>query len=561
MTPILSFHGAAGCVTGSCARLQTQQAMILIDCGMFQGSKSLKALNYGEFPFDPRQVDAVLLTHAHVDHCGLLPKLMLAGFEGPIYATAATRDLCAVMLADAGGIQEAEVAALNRRNQRRGLAPVEPIYTATDAARVMKQFRKVKLGERVEVAPEISAVYWEAGHILGSASIEVAIGPAGAEKRLLFSGDLGSGGSDFVADPQGPTGVDHLIMESTYGDRERAVSSGAMRRVALAEELKAAHAAGGPLLIPVFALQRSQELLVDLLQLMDEGGAPRGDIFLDSPLAIEASEVFLERGWNPALQRNPFEPVRPSANLRFLAKPWDSDGLERLSGWHVILAASGMCDAGRVRKHLKRLLWRKEATVLLSGFQAAGTLGRLLADGAPRVSIQGDEVRVRARVRKIEAYSAHADALGLTRWARDRAPVAGSILLAHGEPAAAQGLRDRLVAAGFDADAILIPDLDEAFDLTEGRVTPRQPSPARLPPHTAARLDWHNHRVAFQMALNAALQGAEDDKAREALLRRLREVVEGQPGGAPARPPGARGSPHSPELDSGQRSSSRDEAF
>ncbi|OYW27076.1 MAG: MBL fold metallo-hydrolase, partial [Caulobacter sp. 12-67-6] len=346
MTPILSFHGAAGCVTGSCARLQTQQAMILIDCGMFQGSKSLKALNYGEFPFDPRQVDAVLLTHAHVDHCGLLPKLMLAGFEGPIYATAATRDLCAVMLADAGGIQEAEVAALNRRNQRRGLAPVEPIYTATDAARVMKQFRKVKLGERVEVAPEISAVYWEAGHILGSASIEVAIGPAGAEKRLLFSGDLGSGGSDFVADPQGPTGVDHLIMESTYGDRERAVSSGAMRRVALAEELKAAHAAGGPLLIPVFALQRSQELLVDLLQLMDEGGAPRGDIFLDSPLAIEASEVFLERGWNPALQRNPFEPVRPSANLRFLAKPWDSDGLERLSGWHVILAASGMCDAG-----------------------------------------------------------------------------------------------------------------------------------------------------------------------------------------------------------------------
>lgn len=561
MTPTLSFHGAAGCVTGSCARLQTQQAMILIDCGMFQGSKSLKALNYGAFPFDPGQVDAVLLTHAHVDHCGLLPKLMLAGFEGPIYATAATRDLCAVMLADAGGIQEAEVEALNRRNQRRGLAPVEPIYTAADAARVMKQFRKVKLGQQVEVAPEISAVYWEAGHILGSASIEVAIGPAGAQKRLLFSGDLGSGGSDFVADPQGPTGVDHLIMESTYGDRERAVSSGAMRRAALAEELNAAHAAGGPLLIPVFALQRSQELMVDLLQLMDDGDAPRGDIFLDSPLAIEASEVFLERGWNAALQRNPFEPVRPSANLRFLTKPWDSDGLERLSGWHVILAASGMCDAGRVRKHLKRLLWRKEATVLLCGFQAAGTLGRLLADGAPRVSIQGDEVRVRARVRKLDAYSAHADAAGLTRWARDRAPVAGSIFLAHGEPAAALGLRDRLVAAGFDPDAILTPDLDEAFDLTEGRVTPRQPSPARLPPNSAARLDWHNHRVAFQMALNAALQGAGDDAAREALLRRLREVVEGQPGGDPGRPSGAPGSSHSHELDSGQHPSSRVDAF
>jgi len=535
MTPILSFHGAAGCVTGSCARLQTQEATILVDCGMFQGSKTLKALNYGEFPFDPGQIDAVLLTHAHVDHCGLLPKLMLAGFEGPIYATAATRDLCAVMLADAGGIQEGEVAALNRRNQRRGLAPVEPIYTEADAARVMKQFRKVKLGEPVAVAPGLSAVYWEAGHILGSASIEVLVGPAGAEKRLLFSGDLGSGGSDFVADPQGPQGVDHLIVESTYGNRERVAASGVARRAALAEELKAAHAAGGPLLIPAFALQRSQELLVDLLQLMEDGDAPRGDIFLDSPLAIEASKVFLDRGWNPALQRNPFEPVRPSEHLRFLDKPWDSDGLERLSGWHVILAASGMCDAGRVRKHLKRLLWRKEATVLLCGFQAAGTLGRLLADGAPRVSIQGDEVRVRARVRKLDAYSAHADAAALTRWVRDRSPVAGSVLLAHGEPDAAAGLRDRLITEGFDANAILIPDLDDGFDLTEGGAIPRQPSPARLAPHAAAKLDWHNHRVAFQMALNAALEGAHSDAAREALLRRLNAVVDGQFGDEPPR--------------------------
>lgn len=528
MTPILSFHGAAGCVTGSCARLQTQEATILVDCGMFQGSKTLKALNYGEFPFDPSQVDAVLLTHAHVDHCGLLPKLMLAGFEGPVYATAATRDLCAVMLADAGSIQEGEVAALNRRNQRRGLAPVEPIYTEADAARVMKQFRKVKLGEPVAVAPGISAIYWEAGHILGSASIEVLVGPVGAEKRLLFSGDLGSGGSDFVADPQGPQGVDHLIVESTYGNRDRVAASGIARRAALAEELKAAHTAGGPLLIPAFALQRSQELLVDLLQLMEDGDAPRGDIFLDSPLAIEASKVFLERGWNPALQRNPFEPVRPSEHLRFLDKPWDSDGLERLSGWHVILAASGMCDAGRVRKHLKRLLWQKEATVLLCGFQAAGTLGRLLADGVPRVSIQGDEVRVRARVRKLDAYSAHADAAALTRWVRDRSPVAGSVLLVHGEPDAAAGLRDQLISKGFEANAILIPDLDDAFDLTESGAIPRQPSPARLPPHAAAKLDWHNHRVAFQMALNAALEGAHDDVAREALLRRLNAVVDSE---------------------------------
>lgn len=521
MTPALTFHGAAGCVTGSCAELVIGGARVLVDCGMFQGSKTLKALNYDDFPFDARQVDAVLLTHAHIDHSGLLPKLMRAGFEGPIYATAATRDLCEVMLADAGGIQESEVEYLNRRNERRGKPPVEPIYTERDAGRVMRQFRRVKLGERVEVAPGLSAVFWEAGHILGSSSIEVVIDKDDRPIRLFFSGDLGPGGSEFVGDPQGPAGVDHLILESTYGDRQRVECDAVARRAALAEEMRRAQAAGGPLLIPAFAVERTQELLADLITVMDDGEAPAGDIFLDSPLAIEVSEVFLERGWNSQTGRNPFQRVRPSERLRFLRKPWDSDGLERLRGWHVILAASGMCDAGRVRKHLKRLLWRKEATVLLSGFQAAGTLGRLLADGARRVTIQGEEVRVRAAVRMLDVYSGHADAEALVVWAKARLPVSGSVLLNHGEPGATRALRERLIASGFGDDQVVAAELDQTFSLGAGRAEPQAGGRARLPAAAPAALDWHNARARFLVALNEALEAAPDAAAREALLARL----------------------------------------
>jgi len=391
----LTFHGAAGCVTGSCARLTTEHASVLIDCGMFQGPKPLKALNYERFPFDVGAIDAVLLTHAHIDHSGLLPKLMKAGFGGTVWATAGTRDLCGVMLPDAGDIQESEVRHLNRRNQQRGRDPVEPIYTARDAERCLDLFRTTKLGRDVDVAPGITARYWEAGHILGSASIELRVESEGETVSLLFSGDLGPGGRDFLPDPQGPAGIDHLVIESTYGSRVRPALDPAARRRLLAEELKAAQQAGGPMLIPAFAVERSQELLADLQILIREGEVPEVDIFLDSPLAIEATEVFRRHGWSPAIQRNPFEDLYASGRLMFLREPWESDRLERLRGWHIILAASGMCDAGRVRKHLKRLLWRRDATVLLPGYQAAGTLGRYLAEGAKAVKVQGEDIMVR----------------------------------------------------------------------------------------------------------------------------------------------------------------------
>jgi metallo-beta-lactamase family protein len=518
----LTFHGAAGCVTGFCARIRTDRASVLVDCGLFQGPKTLKELNYQHFPFDPKQVDAVLLTHAHIDHSGQLPKLTKAGFRGPIYATEGTRALCVIMLADCGHIQESEVEHLNRRNERRGRPLVEPIYTVRDAERAMEQFETVRYEDWTEVAPGIRARWWNAGHILGSASIEVEVEEDSGPLRLMFSGDLGPGGRDFLEDPKGPSGVDHLVVESTYGGTERPPCDPQERRQALAKEIREAHAAGGPLLMPAFAVERTQELLADLIQIIDAGEAPRGEIFLDSPLAIKACEIFLKEGWTEG--GNPFERIRASGHLHYLLKPSDSDQLERLRGWHIIMAGSGMCDAGRVRKHLQRLLWRRETTVLLSGFQAMGTLGRLLQDGRKTVRIQGEPYRVAARIRSLDLYSGHADGPALTRWVQARGPVGGQMFLAHGEPESLGGLRKRLVAAGLPEARIVIPSLDDSFALSHSQATARA-TEARLTPAAATAPDWHNARSEFLNRLEAQLEEAGDDAARVGMIEALEQAL------------------------------------
>jgi metallo-beta-lactamase family protein len=526
MRPTLTFHGAAQCVTGSCARLHTAEGDILIDCGMFQGPKTLKQLNYQPFPFDAERIRAVLLTHAHLDHSGLLPKLVRAGFTGTIYATTGTRDLCEIMLADAADIQVREVEQLNRRNQERGRPVVEPIYNPHDVRETMEHFRTVKLGDTVRPMPGVEARYWEAGHILGAASIQVTVQTDEGPIELLFSGDIGQGGREFVRDPDGPAGVDHLIIESTYGDRERETLDGPARRRRLARELVDAHAAGGPALVPVFAVERAQELLVDILTLMESGEVPRGKVFLDSPLAIEACEVFTRRAWNTDSGRNPFEILQTSGNLTCLERANESDRLARLSGWHIILAGSGMCDAGRIRGHLKRLLWRRETTVLITGFQAAGTLGRLLVEGRPAIRIRGEEIRVKARIRQLDLYSGHADAGALVAWAKARQPIAGRLFLVHGEPDAQAAFDARLAAAGFAPDAIEIPTLDETYVLEKGRAA-AVAGPARLLPGAATAPDWHNLRAQLLTDLDESLGRAGDDAARTALLKKLSDIVAG----------------------------------
>lgn len=516
----LHFFGAAGCVTGSCMLLEAGPQRILIDCGLFQGSKTLKELNYGPFPFDAKAVDAVLLTHAHIDHSGQLPKLMLAGFSGKIFATRGTRDLCSVMLPDAGAIQEMEVENLNMRNLRHGKPPVAPIYTRRDAHEAMRLFEPVVLDEWVDIASGVRARWWNAGHILGSASIEVEVSENGGTQTLLFSGDLGPGGRRFAEDPQGPSGVDHVVIESTYGDTVRAPISEADRKAKLAAEVMAAHVAGGPLLIPAFAVERTQELIIDLIDLMETNQAPPAPIFLDSPLAVQASEIFLrhdgEDGGNGAFAR-----LRESRWLRFTEQPDESRAIERVHGWHVIIAASGMCDAGRVRHHLKRLLWQPEATVMLTGFQAVGTLGRLLQDGKRAVRIQGDDIKVAARIRSIDVYSGHADANALLRWAEARGPVRGGVFITHGEPESSEGLERRLRGARIAEGRIVRAQLDQSYDLNPGGVAAASAKPARLPQDVPGKLDWHNARSEFLARLHAKLDAAPDNAAREALLEAL----------------------------------------
>ncbi len=526
MSVKLHVHGAAGCVTGSCVRVEIEGgAQVLVDCGLFQGPKTLKALNYDAFPFEPGEIAAVLLTHAHVDHSGLLPKLKLAGFKGPILATAGTRALCAVMLPDAGAIQEMEVEQLNRRNRKRGQEEVKPIYTARDAEAAMALFRAVDRDVWIDVAPRVRARWWNAGHILGSSSIEIEVDEeAGAPTRILFSGDIGPGGRDFAEDPQGPAGVDHLVLESTYGGVERRPSDRTTRRAALAEELKAAHAAGGPLVIPAFAVERTQELLVDLIDLMDAVEAPPGPIFLDSPLAIKATEVFLSHAFHD-MGRNPFAALNERGLLRFTESAQESRAIERVHGWHVIIAASGMCDAGRVRHHLKRLLWRPEATILLAGYQAIGTLGRLLQEGRREVRIQGEPYRVRARIRTLDQYSGHADGPGLVRWAEARGPITGGILLTHGEPANIRALRERLRAAGFAAEAIHEAEIDHAYRLRADRAEIGAGEHVRIEPAAVSRLDWHNARAEFLNHFEARLRAAGSDEERMQIVMALESAI------------------------------------
>lgn len=528
MNPILRFHGAARGVTGSCYEVDTGNCRLLVDCGLFQGSKSEKELNYGDFPFLPESIDAVILTHAHIDHSGLLPKLTRLGFNGPIYATLPTIDLCSVMLPDAAHIQEMEVEHLNRRNAQRGLAPVVPIYSVADVAGCMRQFRPVLYDAWTTVAAGVRARFWNAGHLLGSASVEIEIdrGATDAPLRLLFSGDVGPGQKLFQAEPQGPVGVDYLICESTYGDRDRPEASRDQRRAMLGEEVRRAAASQGPLIIPSFAVERTQELLVDLYMLASSGSTPSGAIFVDSPLATRASAIFERHASEIEGGQILLEALR-SDMIRFTETVEQSKAINRLAGFFIVIAASGMCDAGRIRHHLKANLWRHNATIMMAGYQAQGTLGRILVDGVSRVRIQGEVVDVKARITQFDMYSGHADASELVAWVAKRSPVRQAIFLTHGEEAGLAGLRDRL-SPPFGSDRIIMPLIDGAYDL--GSSGPRAVEinkPRRLKPEKVARLDWHNDLSKLLIDVTDQVTSAADERSRGVIIRRLRQALDG----------------------------------
>ena len=529
MSVTIRFCGAARTVTGSCYLFQTESGCFLVDCGLFQGPKTLKALNYGAFPFHPADINTVLLTHAHIDHSGLLPKLVREGFRGRIIATRGTIDLCSYMLPDSGNIQESEVRVLNRRNAARGRSEVAPIYTQADALASLDAFRPIEYEAWLEVIGGVRARYWNAGHLLGSASIELEFageGTSGQPLRVLASGDVGPDAKLLQPDPEAPAGFDYIISESTYGDSDRPPTTPEARRQRLAIEVRDASVAKGPLIIPAFAVERTQELIVDLVSLMEHGDVPTAPIFLDSPLAIRATEVFRQHAssLDPEIDLNR---LLSSPHLRFTETVDESKSIAKLTGFHIIIAASGMCDAGRIRHHLKRWLWNSAATVLLVGFQAQGTLGRFLEDGAKAVRIQGDEVKVAARIRRIDEYSGHADGPELARWITARRPVHRGVFLIHGEEPALSGLSNLISERIIPTSQVFRPLLDDIYELATSAPTPIDVNHRRrLAPEAVIALDWHNDMSKLILDINDRIEAAADDRARGVIIRKLKRALE-----------------------------------
>jgi metallo-beta-lactamase family protein len=438
----LCFHGAAGTVTGSRFLLEVDGARVLVDCGLFQGAKELRERNWESPGFAPSEVDAVLLTHAHIDHSGWLPRLVRLGFRGPIWCTPATAELAGFLLRDSAHIQEEDAEYANKKGFSRH-APALPLYTVRDADAALTRLKAIPYDRWFDVAPKVRARLRRAGHILGSAIVDVEAADRSPPLRLLFSGDVGRYDAPLVPDPTPPGSCDVLVVESTYGDRLHP-AEGPSRK--LADLLAAAQARRGTLLIPAFAVGRAQQMIYLLRQLMESGAAPEMAIHLDSPMASDATEVYRRFPEEPGLEAIALEkPGRPrfGHGVYVHSSREESMRLNALDGPRVILSSSGMLAGGRVLHHLRRLLPEPKNFVVLAGFQAEGTRGRFLLNGAKTLRMHGQVIPVLATVTEIPGLSGHADAGELVRWLTG-APPPRRTFVVHGEPEAAKALAGRL---------------------------------------------------------------------------------------------------------------------
>jgi metallo-beta-lactamase family protein len=442
VSPTLTFLGAAGTVTGSKHLLEDGENRVLLDCGLFQGLKALRERNWAPPPVEPRSLDAVLLSHAHVDHSGYLPRLGRDGFAGPVYCTPGTADLLRVLLLDAAHLQEEEAEYANRHGTSRH-APALPLFDSRDAERVLGQLEAVEFGRWFKPAAGVEVRFAAAGHILGAALVQCKVGG----RLVAFSGDLGRYGVPILRDPEPLAEADALLVESTYGDRLHAAGDPHDTLVAAVQR---AAARKGWLLIPAFAVGRSQEILHDLRRLEEDGRVPALPVHLDSPMALQVSAIYADHPEEHDAQlreamaagRRPLAPRR----LRLSRTVEDSKRLNDTPGPGIVIAGSGMATGGRILHHLRRRLPDPATTVLFVGYQAAGTRGRLLREGARAVKIFGEMVAVRAEIMVSDAYSAHADRGEILRWLRGFARPPGMTWLVHGEPDAARSLRAAIEA-------------------------------------------------------------------------------------------------------------------
>ena len=430
----LTFMGAAGTVTGSKYLLEHEGRRVLVDCGLFQGLKQLRLRNWDAFPLAAREIDAVVLTHAHIDHSGYLPALAKQGFRGPVYCTEATRDLCALMLPDSGHLQEEDALYANRHGFSRH-HPALPLYTEEDGRRVLKQFRPRPQGEAFEAMPGVRMRFSRAGHILGAASVHVTWDG----QSLLFSGDLGRDEDVLMRPPEPPTAADILVVESTYGDRSHEETDPA---TLLAETVNRTAARGGLVVVPAFAVGRAQALLYLLATLKQQGRIPDLPIFLNSPMAADATEIYHKHSGEHRLDAQQCRRMCESA--RVINTVEESRKLNEMRYPAVIVSASGMATGGRVVHHLKAFAPDHRNTILLAGYQAAGTRGAALAAGAREVKIHGEHVPVRAEVVSLGSLSAHADRGELLRWVGKLPRPPKRVFVTHGEPVAADSLRQAI---------------------------------------------------------------------------------------------------------------------
>lgn len=434
----LSFHGADHDVTGSCHLVECAGKRILIDCGMFQGSRELDEENSEPFGFDPADIDFLLLTHAHLDHCGRLPVLVNSGFRGEIITSPATRDLARLVLLDSGNLQEEEARRNERHASRRGnhRADIEPLYTELDVLDSLEFFgRKAAYNNRLQLAEGACATFLDAGHILGSASISLELEENGQRRTVLFSGDLGNTGRPILRDPAPPPKADVVVMETTYGDRLHKPIDQSVEELFAAISDTFKH--GGNVIIPTFALERAQEILFYLREGVENGRLPRTmQVFLDSPMAISATAIFKRHPEcydeeTAELFREGRDPLS-LPGLHFTRETQDSMAINRIGGGAVIMAGSGMCTGGRIRHHLRHNLWRRDSSIVFVGYAANGSLARNIIDGAERVRLFGEEIPVAAKVHTINGFSAHADQAELLAW-HHRTGTPERTFLVHGE--------------------------------------------------------------------------------------------------------------------------------
>jgi metallo-beta-lactamase family protein len=465
----IQFWGAAGCVTGSMHLLSVNGHNLLLDCGLYQGKRKEAFERNRNLPFDPGEIDAVILSHAHIDHSGNLPSLVKTGFTGPIYATSATRDLDAYMLLDSAHIQESDVAYVNKRRAKQGKRLFEPLYTRREATETLTHFSTVEYGRPFEPVPGVQVHFRDAGHILGSAIVVIDANENGRKRRLVFSGDLGRQGLPILRNPSVAEDVDFVIMESTYGNRFHA-STGEAKEM-LRQAAQEVYDRGGKLIIPSFAVGRTQELAYRLNQLWEDDQLPPIDAFVDSPLAVNVTEVFRlhpECYNEEMLDAMLTEPDRDPLGFRHLRYNRDVEGSKRLNKLEtpaIIISASGMCEAGRILHHLKHNIDDPRSMVLFVGYQAENTLGRKILEGQDPVPIFGEEYPVRAQVKRAEGYSAHADRTELLDWAA-RISSQGDlkrVFLVHGEEEGLTALADGLREQG--VSQVDIPERGQTFEL------------------------------------------------------------------------------------------------